>query len=744
MALLNLGYREPTGVYFREFDPLRFLRPSVFHSVSAGTGIAGSTAAMFDGNTSPQNITLAQNFYYWYRYNDFVNSADTTVSGFVQLAREQPLDWRYMDNTPTGQYVRILRKSVCFPYNDIGILPDGYSYRGAPTLLTENGNSPRLTQGDAIKLSWHQTDDLIGQIQLAFKDMFDNPRINSKHPSYTVPVSQFIEENRNQMHPIGGTNNVIFGEIYGQHERTSGIPVPEIPSNISLQLNNLALKPTGWLLNDSSPNLIPGSGRYPILDVAQQINTPYEYANNINCVGRIPGPGLTYIGSTGINDHKVHLTPSNMDLYRSLIHFNTIHPTSVSIQWNLSPIVSGTINGIVTDRFGNTKNLLYRYQSNYYYQLINDFVQYLTGPTFGVNRGNPSGSHFMPATGMVIERFLRYYDNIADSSAAPFNNIGMGGQFTNYLASFQTAYWQCQQAWDLIYLSGDIGHGDILDLTIPTGTFVDEQTDSTLLINDISIPFTAYDIQLYDANGNTPQHTGFLGQVFEKIPVPQKFNWTCTSLGYMDGDATTVPGNQGHPTELINTMVGSIGYFFKPGVGASNTSGLITPYIDATIYNGLDEVIGYIPAKFTASQFGGPLPPAAPGMYTGYFEQANIFWDSFGGFASPTDTTNVRKNFKNWQDIYIVYSGFPQQAAPLGTGSIDGTAYSIVGTGFLFFGPRSGVYNALPVLSTGIFRFPINLTGNINDGSHIYTPPAGDMKIIWYNGPDLGHTIWWM
>lgn len=504
------GYKQPSGTFFDATEPMRFLRLQNFASAASST----SSLLLYSGSAPPLSNSAFRFVYYHYdewltKSSGWKQNGINITSGLLDWMRSgEPLTWYYYDQGPSGNFIRKLLKNVSYPYDDITTVPSGgypINFSGIPAL---DSSLRSLSVGTAEKFPWYQSAGLIEQCQTAFSGMFANPIANSVHPYFNGGISPLL----------------------------SNIPVPQIPQNIALQLNNLTLKPTTWLDDKYSGNGIPSgfpygggsgqsyivirsSGQTPILDMAQQINYPKEYISNISAIvksspaGGTPNSGCKIPWNNG-GQGNAAFYPADNDLWYSALYFGFMAPSSLSISLSGS-VPSYIFPGVEYDFLGNQRNIsfvasptltstLYNYDDNWNQTSLWSLSASITGNNFNYNI-NSSGyylnvttsfgseynltnslqaSGYLPNTS--INTFQRYYDQNTIVSVPAFptsagtRNFLLTNKISWYLSKFN------QPVCSTVDPAGGTCYSTVIK-GYPSGFSIDPNS-LNLKINDVNIP----------------------------------------------------------------------------------------------------------------------------------------------------------------------------------------------------------------------------------------------------------------
>lgn len=335
------GYQEPSGVYYREFDPYRFLRPSVFtvmgdsvppsnpqtlilkhgmkdhtfqrgdmNDVALATGLGDDLITTRHGSPTSSHYQIPSPYLsasayrqLWYNYDDYRRILDDLVESGVdeyvrytavkEIVNREPIEWLYYDYGPSGNYVRRFFKNASYPFDATGIILDGEEPVNGyyPELYPETGNSTwfryvRLTDKDSRLLPYFQMHRLLRQFQYYFNEMLENPHITSFNPVFPGRYVDFpIMSGEHYGFTFASFNSDAFVNDFVDM-KVSGIPIPQLDKATNLKLNNLNAKYEDWIDdNDYASGIIPRpSGSVFLLDMAQQVNWPLQYLRNMNCI----------------------------------------------------------------------------------------------------------------------------------------------------------------------------------------------------------------------------------------------------------------------------------------------------------------------------------------------------------------------------------------------------------------------------------------------------------------------------
>ena len=529
------GYREPSGVYFSEYEPGRFLggyyRPNFTIPINLYKKFEFNLS-----NTSQLGGSAYRQIYY--NLNDYANKIlqsgvdppYATGTSFTQnivgdcfettglfnwLREKEQISWLYYDQGFSGNYTHKLYKSSAYPFDDIGSGGEnvnstgifGFTYNEGWGSFTqqESARYRFLSQETSLLMPFYQIVKILKTIVSGISYQCDNPVYNSGYPGLLLGGGYpGLAGGASEYRPLKMHGGISIMSV-------SGIPTPALSPYILTQLNNMSLRPTGFYPNWGTGVVLPGSGFLPWLDLAQQANMPREYMTNHNIIYRMP---ILENSISGIEDagHRVNLGVSTRKIY-------TNFPTSdfLSTRIDFAFLQSGIysvefsgcggsviVSGISVDRFGNKaytsqfsvkpvfyNNLSTRYQSP-------TSTQQGLNTVYWNNSDNMLDDYYFYTTGYIYNftgysvQFNRFYDpsqpNLAgtgddEDNQYPFINANeANGRHYSFAAS---------SAWYLEFVSGLAGHDDLF-INIPSNVLVLNSGDFLLKINGLEIPTTEY------------------------------------------------------------------------------------------------------------------------------------------------------------------------------------------------------------------------------------------------------------
>src|SRR5512146_2717345 len=145
------GYQEPSGVFYSEMEPMRFLRLINFANSNNQTtdSLLTKNTTSFNENNLSQSAYRFKYYHYdeWQSQIAALSGVSNVASGILNWMRTQePLYWYYYDLGGSGNFTRRIIKNVSFPFDDISTIPAGddpinYSF----PLINSSGN--RILEG---------------------------------------------------------------------------------------------------------------------------------------------------------------------------------------------------------------------------------------------------------------------------------------------------------------------------------------------------------------------------------------------------------------------------------------------------------------------------------------------------------------------------------------------------------------------------------------------------------------------
>lgn len=266
--------------------------------------------------------------YWWNDYVALTGTLGPTGTGLFQAMREiaykEPIYLAVNDHTPTGQFTKYVVSSVSYPWgNPSGLMgqpatgidtrftpqfkPSGFGGAQDPyNFYVEIPSGYGHLREVFLDASYRQPSeniiwplshvgDILGQIQAVYSGMYQNPHPVNKHFGYEKHST-----------PTGYTLLPFDFPVFTDHPHgfiskwpqprflnVTGIPVPALDEHTTMQLLDLAIKPTGLLaihepFFDFVPSGIPvGSGGL-FTDVLHQIQFPLAISRSLCGHFRIP------------------------------------------------------------------------------------------------------------------------------------------------------------------------------------------------------------------------------------------------------------------------------------------------------------------------------------------------------------------------------------------------------------------------------------------------------------------------
>jgi hypothetical protein len=434
------GYKEPSGVYFHEFDPYRFIRPYEYTSIVPITTVSGEiwrTGIIPDAEWAKRNSQYFSGSFdriMWYNLGEYDSVRKNIVSSGLPVASaimdwlrsKESMNWFYYDLGVSGQFLRHITVNTAYPFDDLSIVTGDYPVNPNANVLSlvPMTGDPLLgefilDQNVLLQMPWHQIGRQIKQIQNQLENFFSNSHSGVEHPAW--PSGFINRDNIPGVPKYGGMFGIIdpcatlefYDDGHGVASLNqesyvkliaSGINFPSINKNLALRLNNVLLQPESWI-NESSPiitgtnsyllsGVLPGSGFRPLLEAVHQISWPSEFVRNINLLSNSKAPVIThqftgecYLQGPNFIAPLILPLPSG-SLYRNIVRYNML-PTDIwytNLFFGISHtgLINVDVSGMIpTYDFTPTLTTPYGDQRNFNYKLrpgIHTVIRKYNGP----------------------------------------------------------------------------------------------------------------------------------------------------------------------------------------------------------------------------------------------------------------------------------------------------------------------------------------------------------------------------
>lgn len=767
------GYREPSGIYFSEYEPGRFLGEDYWASVYLGRiSVPVSNSAyrqiyynlndyankILDRNFySPPHTFLDSGSYLYFTTGNYFNSLRLND----WLREKEQIAWLYYDQGFSGNYTRKLYTSSSHPFDDIGSGGEninstgifGFTYgEGYGNGSFSHGEVTRyrfLSQETSRLMPHYQIVKILKTIISGISHQCDNPVYNSGYPGLNVYHNSNV---------LGGTDWSAAGFLNEENNvcvmNVSGIPTPALPPHILTQLNNMSLRPTGFYPhgNWTVRKILPGSGFLPWLDVAQQIKMPQSYMTNHNLIYRMPilensiseTGHDTFIRSPAYSFARAYTNFPTSDFLSSRIAFAFMESGIYSIEFSgRGPLSTTIISGLSVDRFGNKaytsqysirpifNQAFYSFARNAAGDMFWQKTFYATGYTFNFT-GYPSAFNrfYDPAQpnligGITYQGFPvawgRLPSGYSEDNQYPFvGTTDLGG---NEYYNRSHYYLMTNSSWELNFVSGLVNTHQLIN--IPNNVLVLNSGDFLLKINDLEIPTTEY--------RNT-----------ETVRLDTLRNYKDVNFG----------GPMGSGYLLGDPYIGS-------GIVSPSVGGIRSTYWQVTAWSGIIDVTHdvfkaltphYIADTgihyFTSTIVSGTFPiPQNYGFTTGNTLDLSTFTALPTGWSriNTRHRFNVSSTSLNFHSLQQMYPVIKHINAGFSAGDVMGricqinsiNAYAnVLATGYwLESGISTTTFTNFPVsITTGTYGVPGFFTGYGGPYSGLISPSkCGKAASSWWN-----------